>query len=389
MSRYRALRLLVPLLLAAFTTAGAADFDTSFYAPPDSRERLPLVVDGPPRKVILLIGDGMGTAQVAAARYAALGPQGRLHMERMPVTGFLATHPADALITDSAAAGTAMACGVKTRNGCVAVSPEGEEHVSILELARDAGLATGLVATSTVTHATPACFAAHELHRADEDRIAVDMAGSAVDVILGGGRCYWLPASMAGSARKDELDLLGMMSRRGYAVVTDRAGMAATQTGRMLGLFRRGSLRAEGSTDEEPSLREMTAKAISLLDLDPEGFFLMVEGSQIDWAGHEGDAEGVVRQTLRFDEAVAEALAFALADGQTLVIVTADHETGGLSLLGEETMRMEFATDHHSAIPVPLFAYGPGALQFTGLLDNTELAVRLAALLSLPLRPDR
>lgn len=358
--------------------------DISFYTPPV--EQGPLAnIDGTPRNVILLIGDGMGHNHVALARHRAVGPAGRLYMERLPVAGWLRTYSANRLVTDSAAASTAMACGVKTDNGRIGTTPDGIAWQSILERARQKGYRTGLVATSTITHATPAGFAAHVDTRAMEIDIAVQMLTCGVDVMFGGGRRYWLPEP--NGKRADGRSLINEARTAGYQVVYSKDQLAALTPGPVLGLFADDAMT---TYDPEPSPAVMTRTAIDLLSANSgewfapaPRFFLMIEGSQIDWAAHGNDADNVVRQTLLFDLAIKEAIDFACRDKNTLVVITADHETGGLILQREKDNHVadEWATKGHTAVDVPIYAFGPGSMRFSGTLDNTDIAKRIAEVL--------
>ena len=364
--------------------SGGSDFLQRNVKQEDARQTYSLSDRTEIKNVILFIGDGMGMAQIAAARYHYLGPKGRLHMERMPVTGFQDTYSADNLVTDSAASGTALASGFKTNNGMISITPDGKKVMSILEACRNNGKSTGLVATSRITHATPAAFAAHVKSRSNEAAIAEQLIKSRVNVIFGGGRDYFMPRSMTGSVRGDDLDLLTTAKEAGYLVVTDKTSMEKSDHSYMLGLFQ---LQAMTTHSPEPSLAEMSAKAIQLLSKNSEGFFLMVEGSQIDWECHDNESEEALRQLKLFDEAVKIGLDFALADQRTLVIVTGDHETGGMAITGGaadgSNIRITWASGSHTAVPLPLFAFGPGADRFTGLHDNTEIPVLLARLLGI------
>ncbi|MCP4548127.1 MAG: alkaline phosphatase [bacterium] len=380
------LTLCLGLALPVAAGDDAVELDTSFYTPATDLDNLPLLAGDEIDNVILLIGDGMGLAHTFLTRVVALGAGGRLNLERMPVTGIVNTHSLDALVTDSAAAGTAMATGHKTGNRIVSQLPDGQLLTTILERARDHGLATGMVVTSRITHATPACFGGHDDCRDHERDLALQIAQAEIDVLLGGGRDYWLPVNAEHSARRDRHDLVARMNKSGYAVVFDREEMNRVRTGRLFGLFRYCHLDSR-DTVNDPTLAEMTAKTLELLDQDVDGFFLMVEGSQIDWYGHDNDAAGIVYETLCFDLAVAEALRFARADGRTLVLVTADHETGGLTVpkgqLDGGGVKPHFGTTHHTGSPVPIYAFGPGALRFTGVLDNTEVHDHMLQLLRL------
>ncbi len=364
-------------------TSGIHEIETP-YVPAESTAPLPMVFEDDVKNVILLIGDGMGLVHAQATRFAVVGPDGRLHFERLPVTGLMDVHAVDKLITDSAASGTAMACGVKTLKGRISMTPDEQVVPTILEAARDKGLATGVISTSSVTHATPASFMAHVLKRSRQLDIAVQIATSGTDVILGGGWKYFTPSDNDGD-RQDGRNLLDEMRRDGYQVLRTKEDFLKADAGRkMIGLFQNGYLT---TVTTEPTLAEMTAGALDVLDDDPDGFFLMVEGSQIDWAGHDNDFDYMVRQTVLFDDAVRVASEFAQSHPGTLVIVTADHETGGIQVeKGDRDGRnldIDWASDGHTAQGVPLYAYGPGSLRFTGVFDNTDIARRIAELLAL------
>jgi alkaline phosphatase len=329
-----------------------------------------------PRNVILMIGDGMGFGQITLAELSAATP---LNMESMPYTAFVKTQSLDA-VTDSAAAGTALATGFKTKNGMIGVLPDGTIVPTILEKAIRLRKAAGLVTTTTITHATPAAFGSHVASRGDEADIAPQFIERRIDVLLGGGRSVFLPKSDKDSARKDDRNLLQEAREAGYTIVGNREDLLSADEHRLLGLFQASSLTTKAP---EPSLAEMTGKAIDVLSQDKEGFFLMVEGGQIDWRCHDNDLVGAAKQTLDFDTAVGKALDFARKHRDTLVIVTADHETGGLSLVyPDEGMRIKakWTTTGHSGCNVPLLAYGPGAGLFTGILDNTDIPKKIARL---------
>jgi alkaline phosphatase len=332
--------------------------------------------------VILCIGDGMGLAQVFAARVKTMGKFGRLAMERMPVTGLVNTCSADALITDSGAAGTALAAGVKTNNGMIGMDPDGRPTPTILEACKKMGMATGLVATSTITHATPASFASHVLGRSDESAIAVQLLQNRVNVLLGGGWAYFIPASAAGSKRTDKRDLIKEARKNGYAVARNKTEFEKSGGENLLGLFEPGALTGDSA---EPTLAGMTRRALELLSRNEKGFFLMVEGSQIDWAGHGNDLDGLIKCVVDFDEAVQTALEFAARDSHTVVVVTADHETGGLGIvedtLDSERLQAGWLTKGHTAVMTPLFAFGPGVEVFTGVRENAEIPELLSGLL--------
>jgi len=362
--------------------------DISFYTPANDTETLTNIQSAQVNNVIFLIGDGMSYAQVTLARLKAAGQNGLLYMEKMPVTGYIKTHSANSLVTDSAAAGTALACGVKTNNKMIAMDPNETPYQTILEAAKIKGMKTGLVVTSTVTHATPASFASHVKSRKNEIKIAEHILQNRVNVILGGGKSFWLPESFENSKRKDEINLIAGAEQFGYSIIDNANQLANAPGPYVLGLFAMGPLT---TISPEPTLGEMTENAIRILNKKPtkmfestKGFFLMVEGSQIDWTGHKNDAHGNIKQTLLFDLAVKTALDFAMKDKKTLVIVTADHETGGLIVSGsdpEKKNEVMWATKSHSAMSTPVYAFGPGSQNFAGVYDNTEIPKRIANLL--------
>jgi alkaline phosphatase len=295
------------------------------------------------QNVILLIGDGMGFSEVALARVATVGPAGKLTMDRMPHLTAMTTHSLDAIVTDSSAGGTAIASGVKTNNHLIGVTPDLSPLPSVLEDAARLGKSTGLVSTSRITDATPAVFAAHPkvpreaVGAAWENEVPQAYLQSGVDVLLGGGLRQWIPKSSPGSRRPDETDYLIQAAGKGYRIVKSRSDLVAVDaagTPKLLGLFSSSYMAFEIDRDpsREPSLAEMTGKALEVVARNPKGFFLMVEGGLIDIAGHYWDAAALVREVAAFDEAVKVALEFAQRNGQTLVLVTADHGTGGVRI---------------------------------------------------------
>ena len=324
-----------------------------------------------PKNVILLIGDGMGLAHIYAAQTVNGSP---LYITLMPYTGFVITKSANNYITDSAAGGTALACGVKTNNGMIGVKPDGTRIKNLVEIASEKKMETGLVATSTITHATPASFVSHVTSRKMESEIAKDIVNSDIDLIIGGGFKYF-------SNRSDSLKLDKDLINKGFGVHNSLSNAKLCTKKKMAVLpFEEAMPVYEKRGDILP---DATKYAINFLAKNRRGFFLMTEGSQIDWGAHANKIDYVIKETLDFDRAVGEALKFAQKNRNTLVIVTADHETGGLSLpgiMGEKEANpsgindnIMFSTKNHTAIPVPLFAYGPGAELFTGVHENTEI----------------
>ncbi len=335
--------------------------------------------------VILLIGDGMGISQIAAAHFRKYGTsRGKLAMETMPVIGYLYTYSKNYLVPDSASSGTALSTGFKTNNSMVSMLPDGTRLKTILQACRDSGMRTGLIATSTITHATPAVFASHVIKRTKYSEIALQLLQNKVDVLFGGGRSHFLPKSKGGS-RSDGRNLLLEAKMQGYSTIFNQLELENTKALPVLGLFQKNSLTTVPGKD--PSLARLTVKAIQLLKEDSRGFFLMVEGSRIDWGCHANDIHDSTRQTLLFDSAVMASLNFAKSNGNTLVIVTADHETGGLSVnwgsVKGKGIQAGWTSKGHTANPVMIFAYGPGQEQFSGVFENTEVPRKIGKILNL------
>jgi alkaline phosphatase len=322
---------------------------------------VPAAGQQPPPRVILFIGDGAGVGAWTAARVSA----DALAVDVLPVGGLVDTREGSGRITDSAASATALAAGVHTFNGAIGVGPDSQPVHTVVELAEARGMATGLVATSSVTHATPAAFAAHVVSRNQQFEIARQMAGQGIDVVLGGGRRYFDPA-----VRPDSVDLLGALRQRSTVVESAEAlrALALDTVATLVGVFAEDGMPA--AADRAPTLVEMTAAALATLDRDPDGFFLMVEGSQPDWREHDNAPLGAVAaEVLDMDRAVAVALEYCARRPETLVVVTADHETGGLAVVADSSgaFAAAYVSGDHTADLVPLFARGPGAERFGGM----------------------
>jgi alkaline phosphatase len=328
----------------------------------------------PPKNIILMIGDGMGTAQVYAALTAK---KGQLNMARCPYSGFVKTNSADSYITDSGAGATAYATGQKTNNGYISLSTQGLVLPTILETAEKHGLATGLVVTCAITHATPAAFIAHTPNRDKYEDIAKDFLKTDIDVFIGGGRNNF-------NHRSDSLNLLDSLVKRGYTVVSDMKDVDIKNTPKLACLIAPGHLPKE-SEGRGDMLSKASAMALTILKRNKTGFFMMIEGSQIDWGGHDKNKDYVVSEAVDFDDAVGTVLDFAAKNGETLVIISADHETGGFGLTGGNLATGEvegsFIYGDHTGVMVPLFAFGPGAEQFSGLQENTDVFKKMSALL--------
>jgi alkaline phosphatase len=337
------------------------------------------------KNIILMVGDGMGLAQVSALMIAE--EYKPVNMDRATVGGFVKTYSANNRVTDSAASGTTYSTGEKTRNGYLGVDPDGNPLETILEKAEKAGLATGLVVTTTIQHATPGAFYTHNPDRNDMRGISLDLLPSGVDVAIGGGRKYLVD-------RPDGRNLVQELEKQGYLMTDSLAGLDGVANGHVMALYEDGlPLVVEGRDPEY--LPKATAKALEILTANTPhaagGMFLMVEGSYIDSAGHGNSAEALLGEMRDFDAAVGVAFDYADAHPGTLVIVLADHETGGLTipsgrenfLLPDSGVEFEWSTGGHTGTMVPLFAYGAHAEIFGGTMNNIEVNHRMEQLLGL------
>ncbi len=341
------------------------------------------------KNIILMIGDGMGAEHRKLARLTRASESSELAMDTLSVRGEVRSASVGSAITDSAASATAMATGHKTRNGVIGLDSDLNHLSNIIEAARSNGKATGLVTTTQITHATPAAFAAHTASRKNMLEIAHQMSLANIDVMMGGGEIYFLPEGKPGcyqqaGKRQDEHDLIKMLQSSGYTYICNESelkNLDALSVERVLGLFAAQDLLRPFS----PDLALMTQKSIAVLSENPQGFFLMVEGGQIDWASHDNEAEKVVESLRGFDKAVKVARDFALSSNDTLLIVTADHETGGLQINSQggdigpfldykgEFFFLNWATSRHTGVKVPLTASGPMSSLLRGEIDNTDI----------------
>ncbi|PHI19818.1 alkaline phosphatase [Lewinellaceae bacterium SD302] len=333
-----------------------------------------------------MIGDGMGVSQITAGLYSN---GNKLQLERFPVLGLHKSYSGDNLVTDSAAGATAFSAGVKTYNGAIGVGMDTMPVETILESAEAKGMASGLVATSSIVHATPASFIAHNPYRKNYEAIATDFMDTEFDLLIGGGKKFF------DRRETDERDLSQELRNKGYVVSSyfdEEIEDFKPEPGSNFAYF---------TADGEPLpyaqgrryLETATQLAIKHLDEKggERGFFLTIEGSQIDWGGHANESEYIISEMLEFDRAVGQALDFAEKDGNTLVIVTADHETGGYAINnGSKMGKIEpgFSSDYHTADLIPVFAYGPGQSLFSGIYENTAIYARMMDLLFLN-RSDR
>lgn len=320
--------------------------------------------------VIYMIGDGMSLPQVFGTMIAT-GQD--LVFSEFPYTGIVDTRSASNVITDSSASGTALACGKKTKNGMVGMDVDSVAMESVLDIMAQQGKSTGFVVTCGVTHATPAVFYANELKRSNYEAIAMQMAESEyLNVAIGGGMKHF-------TQRKDSLDLVDrMVNELGWKVYDTLADIDTT-------CQRYAVMAAEDhmpkSSDRGDFLARGVKTALATLNDNANGFFLMVEGSQIDFAAHANDSSFLVDEVMDFNNAIQVALDYAKTHENTLLVVTADHETGGLTLIDPKghyaDPAFSFSTHSHTCLPVMVYAYGTGAEQFTGWMQNSDLKAKI------------
>lgn len=320
-----------------------------------------------PLNIILMIGDGMGLAQISAASFL----YGGLTLDQFLEIGLLRTSSGDDYITDSAAGATAYSTGEKTFNGAIGVGLDSLPRVTILELAEKNGLSSGLISTCSVTHATPGSFFGHRVNREMHVQIAEDFYKKGIDFVAGTGKPYFS---------------LEKLKQDGYETYTG-VSVPNWDKSKKQFWFYNDSIHPPKANERGNWLAEMTKAGIQHLSQNKKGFFLMVEGSQIDWGGHDTDFNYTVSELKDFDLAIQVALEFAKKDGNTLILVTADHETGGLSLdagtLNPRSIQHHYSSTHHSGIMVPVYAFGPGASFFKGTHENTEVFRQMKMLLGL------
>jgi len=406
---------LVAFSAGGVDSSGAGSHRGSGFAAPAAGR----TTSGPARNVILFVGDGLGPAQRNAARLVSVGTDGRLAMDALPYAGLAMTDSADpsTFVTDSAAAATSLAGGVKTYNGAVGMDADHNPVPTLVEQAENAGRATGLVTTGQITDATPAAFGAHVADRSQQSEIARQyIEETGVDVILGGGEDYWYPEGDAGAfpdappddptegSRSDQGDLVDRARQLGYEYVTGPEDLTAAQDGKVLGLFANQEMfqqRPEPAGVYEPvvSLEQMTRAALRTLSDSEKGFFLVVEEEAVDEMAHRNNARLVIHAAQELDKAVALGKEFARQRRDTLLITTADHETGGMSVKNpappdedgtaqsspsnedgpfdvagsRRQFNVAWTTAGHTNLDVPVTAMGPGARRLTGVYENTLL----------------
>ena len=372
-----------------------ADKDAFIETLPEGKplsQKAIIPIKNKPKNIILLISDGMSLTQVSTYRLLKGGPNERIAVDKFPVSGIVLTHSENAIVTDSASSATAFSTGRKTNNGALGLDEDNKILENFTEIIDRYGYVSSLISTSEITHATPAAYASHVDLRWKTDEISLQMMESKVMTILGGGRHFFLPEDLGGK-RSDGLNLLEQMESS-RMVMTEKKELDSfdhSDLGKVVGLFADEALRDKEKPENhvfEPSSSEMLNFAINRSEKFNEngckGFFIMLEGSQVDWAGHANDLNYLKREMQDFDEAVELALDYAIQNPDTLVIATADHETGGLLIESSSPtdytapeVKFSFNTGigygSHTGVPVPVYAYGPGSENFTGTLDNTDI----------------
>jgi alkaline phosphatase len=327
-----------------------------------------------PKNIIFLIGDGMGLSHVSVGLYYK---EGSSNFERFPVIGLIKTSSDSHVITDSGAAATALSSGVKTFNHAIGVNKDSIPIETVLEALSKKNMKTGIVATKSVTNATPASFFAHVSSRYDYEKIAEFLPPSNIDFVVGGGLKYF-------NKRKDNKNLINDILENGYTLDTLNLPRSVLENKHMILLAEKDMpFIDEGRGD---FLLNATELGIEKLSQDQRNFFLMIESSLIDTAAHDLKVETMMAEQLEFDQVVGKVLDFAIKNGETLVIVTGDHETGdfALSMDGGDYGKIKptIYSEDHSATMIPVFAYGPGSEIFSGVYENTEIYHKILSFFS-------
>ena len=317
---------------------------------------LSVYANEPIKQVIFIIGDGMGLNQMCKLD----SPN---HFERANYIGLSKTYSASHKVTDSAAGGTALACGVKTNNGMLGMNADSVAIKSVLTILQENGLSTGIVASCRINHATPASYYAHQINRGMDAEILEDLYANGPEVFVAGG---------------NKLLSIEKLEKAGYKYVNNIGDLQAQENGKVACVL---------ATEDMPNALERgneitlgTAEAIRLLEKNEKGFFLMIEGSQIDWAGHGNNADYMLAEMQDINKVIGLCFDYADANPGTLVIVTADHETGGTTIVGENK-DYKYTTGDHTGAMVPVYSYGTGAENFSGIFENTTFKDKILNLL--------
>jgi alkaline phosphatase len=326
-----------------------------------------------PKNVILLIGDGMGTAHF----FTLISTIENNSIEQFPIVGFQKTASASNFITESAAAATALSTGKKTNNTYVSLDPETKKPMkTLIQLSNAKGLSSGVIASSDIAHSTPGAFLSHATHRHNYEDVAAGILSVNPTLMIGGGRNRF-------ENRTDNRNLSDSLKKLGFQVLYTLDDVLKTQNPKVAGLLYdvHPESMAKGRGE---FLKPASQKAIELLNQNLKGFFLMIESSQIDWLCHENNFDDLLDELRDFDNTIHAVLEFAKKDGNTLVIVTGDHETGGLIVIEKDGKPFgKFASMEHTATMIPVFAFGPGAELFSGIYENNEIQKKIVKLLGL------
>lgn len=348
---------------------------TFTYEHPYAVEKLQAPKSKKVKNVILMIGDGMSLMHVYTAWAAN---RGKLWLENAQATGLSKTWAVKKLVTDSGSGGTSLATGVKTVYHAVGVDPEGKPLTSLVDVAKELGKDAGLAVTCRLWDATPCDFCCHNIDRDKEEELVGDYPTSGVDFVFGGGAQKF-------TNRKDGRDIFKELQKKGYHVSRTLDDFFAYDKNSRI--FAVPYDKDTPLPDERGDLlARASMKGISLMNQNKNGFFMMIEGSQLDDYGHFNQLDLLMKETLDFDQTVGEVMKWAAKDGETLVVVTADHETGGLTLVNgnKDEGRVEccFSTKDHSGAMVPVYAFGPGAENFTGIFENTDVFKKIKKLMT-------
>lgn len=348
---------------------------TFTYEHPYAVEKLQAPKGKKVKNVILMIGDGMSLMHVYTAWAAN---RGKLWLENAQATGLSKTWAVKKLVTDSGSGGTSLATGVKTVYHAVGVDPEGKPLTSLVDVAKELGKDAGMAVTCRLWDATPCDFCCHNIDRDKEEELVGDYPTSGVDFVFGGGAQKF-------TNRKDGRDIFKELQKKGYHVSRTLDDFFAYDKNSRI--FAVPYDKDTPLPDERGDLlARASMKGISLMNQNKNGFFMMIEGSQLDDYGHFNQLDLLMKETLDFDQTVGEVMKWAAKDGETLVVVTADHETGGLTLVNgnKDDGRVEccFSTKDHSGAMVPVYAFGPGAENFTGIFENTDVFKKIKKLMT-------
>ena len=348
---------------------------TFTYEHPYAVEKLQAPKGKKVKNVILMIGDGMSLMHVYTAWTAN---RGKLWLENARATGLSKTWAVKKLVTDSGSGGTSLATGVKTVYHAVGVDPEGKPLTSLVDVAKELGKDAGMAVTCRLWDATPCDFCCHNIDRDKEEELVGDYPTSGVDFVFGGGAQKF-------TNRKDGRDIFKELQKKGYHVSRTLDDFFAYDKNSRI--FAVPYDKDTPLPDERGDLlARASMKGISLMNQNKNGFFMMIEGSQLDDYGHFNQLDLLMKETLDFDQTVGEVMKWAAKDGETLVVVAADHETGGLTLVNgnKDEGRVEccFSTKDHSGAMVPVYAFGPGAENFTGIFENTDVFKKIKKLMT-------